>query len=137
MGTALGNATKQIGAKLNGSDQTCPNCGKPMNGAVWCKNCGYDPREVEREQKETNRPKSNVTEKSNLVKCPDCGRMVSRSASSCPGCGCPFETEQSEPAKKNGSGGVFFAVVFGIIVAVWLLTKILHVEVTGTIVPVK
>ena len=137
MGSALGRAMKQIGSNLSGDGKTCPNCGKPLDRDDWCRNCGYDLREVEQERNETSKPVQSAPVKSNLVKCPDCGRMVSRNATSCPGCGCPFETEQAEPERKSGSGGVFVAVVLGIIVAVWLLTKILHVEITGTIVPIK
>ena len=119
------------------SGKICPNCGKQLDRDDWCRNCGYDLREVEQERNETSKPAQSAPVKSNLVKCPDCGRMVSRNATSCPGCGCPFETEQDEPERKSGSGGVFVAVVLGIIVAVWLLTKILHIEVIGTITPIK
>ena len=43
-----------------------------------------------------------------------------------------------EPQKQGASsGGIFVAVVLGIIVAVWLISQIFHVEITGTITPLK
>lgn len=38
-----------------------------------------------------------------LLKCPDCGKMVSERVTSCPDCGCPreyFESEKKEEIPK-------------------------------------
>ena len=36
-----------------------------------------------------------------LVKCPDCGKMVSPRATSCPVCGCPAEFFEKNPDEKK------------------------------------
>ena len=81
----------------------------------------------------------------NLANCPDCGHVVSMFATSCPGCGRPLvplkqipKEEDERPTSKSSNGfGVFLAIVFGIVVAVWIISKIFHVEITGTLTPMK
>lgn len=56
----------------------------------------------------------------NLMKCPDCGREVSKKATSCPGCGHPFATPQAAvQQKKKGSGclGVIGVLLFAMLAA--------------------
>lgn len=80
-----------------------------------------------------------------LYSCPDCGNMVSIYATSCPQCGRPLvpqgpipDTDREAPQRSGASViGIIFAVVVGILVAIWVASKIFHVEVTGTIVPIK
>lgn len=64
---------------------------------------------------------------SNLTLCPDCGRLVSKSARNCPGCGCPL------PGADKLSGGLLFMLwTIGLLlppltsVAVIVMTSILH-----------
>lgn len=125
MGTALGNAMKQIGASLSGEGQT------------------------------PNEPKTGL--------CPDCGKIVSKLAKTCPHCGRPLdagdviENPENKPVfmrtaedheairnargtnggKQTSTAGIVVAVVIGLLIAVWILTQTMHVEVTGTIVPMK
>ena len=40
-----------------------------------------------------------------LVKCPDCGKMVSPRATSCPVCGCPAEFFEKNPDEKKDADG--------------------------------
>ena len=74
-----------------------------------------------------------------LYPCPECENMVSIYADRCPKCGCPLKAEKRPEPKRQGTsgGGVFLAVVFGIIVAVLILSQILKVEIVGTITPLK
>lgn len=75
----------------------CPQCGSSRITDGKCEYCGFI---IERKKPETpDIPKAaqstpqQGTEPAagsrNLIKCPDCGRMISRYASRCPQCGCP------------------------------------------------
>lgn len=125
MGTALGNATRKLATNMYG------------NG------------------REPNKPKTGL--------CPDCGKIVSKLAKTCPHCGRPLNagdvkenpenkpifrrTEEDNEAirnaressggKQTSTAGVVAAVVIALLIVVWILTQTLHVEVTGTIVPIK
>lgn len=128
----------------------CPKCGSLSLRNGKCFMCGYSTESTSQEDElATQTPQNTPT---NLAPCPDCGHMVSLYATSCPNCGRPLkplkelqtkpvvdeEEEKEMPqGKHNGSGcGTFVAVVLGILVAVWVLSKILHVEITGTITPI-
>lgn len=51
-----------------------------------------------------------------LIKCPECGRMVSDKAASCPGCGCPIrKTVFSEVKKWVINNKILFSAVIGVI----------------------
>lgn len=64
---------------------------------------------------------------SNLTLCPDCGRLVSKSARNCPGCGCPILGMD-----KLSGGLVFMLWTVGLLlppltsVVVVVITSILH-----------
>lgn len=103
------------------------------------KNMEEDERERERLIKQAE-----LMEQPSLFPCPDCGHMVSVYATNCPNCGRPLnpivETPQvDQGAHRQGASGIviFAAIVLGILVAVWIVSKAFHVEVTGTIVPLK
>lgn len=66
--------------------------------------------------------------------CPDCWKQVSKVATTCPHCGRPLKREEE---KKTSTLGIAAAVVIGILVAVWILSKVMHIEITGTIMPIK
>lgn len=85
-------------------------------------------------------------------KCPYCGFMVGKYHDGyCPICKYKFNDEDDIPERKDvpeqkpeqkekqgsSAGGVFVAVVLGIVVGVWLISKLFHIEITGTIVPMK
>lgn len=82
-------------------------------------------------------------------KCPYCGFMVGKYHDGyCPICKYTFNDEDDLPERKeepkeqhekkgSSAGGVFVAVVLGIVVGVWLISKLFHIEITGTIVPMK
>ena len=125
MGTALGNAMKQIGSNLSGNGQT------------------------------PNEPKTGL--------CPDCGKIVSKLARTCPHCGRPLDpgdvkenpenkpilqrtmedneairnARESNGGKQTSTAGIVVAVVIALLIVVWILTQTMHVEVTGTITPIK
>ena len=44
---------------------------------------------------------------------------------------------ESNGGKQTSTAGIVVAVVIGLLIVVWILTQTLHVEVTGTIVPIK
>lgn len=127
---------------------SCPKCGSLFFRDGKCFTCGYTAEQSLQE----NEQQPQETNLCNLAPCPDCGHNVSLYATSCPNCGRPLkplkelqtkpvvdeEEEKEMPqGKPNGSGcGTFVAVVLGILVAVWILSKILHVEITGTITPI-
>lgn len=128
MGTALENTTRKLVTNLYG------------NG---------------REPNEPNEPKTGL--------CPDCGKIVSKLAKTCPHCGRPLnagdvmENPENKPilqrtmkdnemirnardsngGKQTSAAGIVVAVVIALLIVVWILTQTLHVEVTGTIVPIK
>ena len=97
----------------------CPKCGGMYMKAGRCETCGFIIDEAMANQN-VSKPKHETTEHSNLMPCPDCGRMISKDAHSCPQCGCPFpgnEKRESPPKvvvqKKSGSGvlGTIIAIV--------------------------
>jgi len=48
------------------------------------------------------------------------------------------DMKKEDGPRKGVSGfGVFVAVVFGILVAFWIASKIFHIEIFGTITPMK
>jgi uncharacterized membrane protein YvbJ len=64
-----------------------------------------------------------------LIPCPDCGKEVSDSAPSCPGCGRPIATGKISDAEISGKGeGIFmkslncgcYIVIFVILVVVFV-----------------
>lgn len=130
----------------------CPHCGAFSLQNGKCFSCGYS-AENSQQEIEQQVSQGQTSASTNLAPCPDCGHMVSMYATSCPNCGRPLKPikelqtkpveekteEDPEPQKtEKGNGcGTFFAVVLGILVAVWILTKILRIEVTGTIMPIK
>ena len=71
---------------------------------------------------------------SNLQPCPDCERSVSRSALTCPGCGCPLEAPQEEnkyPALVAiAELNKFFAIVVPILCLIGLIL-VLNADVPG------
>ena len=128
----------------------CPECGKEtvINGK--CINCGYVLWEYDPTKMKESIPKEkSVKEKPERLKCPHCGKE-SLINGFCRECGYEILGEKTketltkkdtpaESSEKHGiSGlGVFLAVVFGIVVAVWIISKIFRVEITGTIIPLK
>ncbi len=84
---------------------------------------------------------------SKLIPCPDCGNQVSRYATSCPKCGRPFSSEnivaQAAHTGRSSSGrglsvlAIALAVVIGILVAIWIASKIFHFEIFAFIAPMQ
>ncbi len=72
-----------------------------------------------------------------VMACPDCGWMVSVNADRCPHCGRVLESPR-ERAQSAWSRAImiFLAVVLGIVVAVWIISKVFHLEITGMITPI-
>lgn len=44
---------------------------------------------------------------------------------------------ESNGGKQTSTAGIVVAVVIALLIVVWILTQTMHVEVTGTIVPIK
>ena len=123
----------------------CPECGKNTVVNGTCRNCGCvlwenDPDQPVPDIKPKEPPKPEI------IKCPICGKQSVRKGI-CRECGYELEgneenTEseiEEEPvsastAEKHGPSGftIFIAVVLGIVAAVWIITKIFHIEITGT-----
>ena len=74
------------------ANTTCPRCGSAHIKDGKCEYCGCT-IETAREAPaggsggEESTPKASGNRK--LFRCPDCGRMISRDAQTCPNCGCP------------------------------------------------
>ena len=117
----------------------CPKCGGRMSVDGICYDCGFDECANGLMQQPDEKPAQRQVPNMNLARCADCGQLVSIHAARCPHCGCEFESDEPEEEErpKRSNGGVFWAVVFGILVAVYILSKTMHVEITGTIVPMK
>ena len=127
----------------------CPQCGRQTLKGDYCSNCGFklnDSYGSQMPQVPSNQP----VIPPNLAPCPDCGNLVSMYATSCPRCGRPLNplktldepdnsgnANNQQPARSGGGCGTFLAVLFGILAAVWILSKILKIEITGTIIPIK
>ena len=74
------------------ANTTCPRCGSAHIKDGKCEYCGCiiesareAPAGISGEEKDTLKDTGN----GQLLKCPDCGRMISRDAQTCPNCGCP------------------------------------------------
>lgn len=74
------------------ANTTCPRCGSARIKDGKCEYCGCiiesareAPAGGSGEEKDTLKDTGN----GQLLKCPDCGRMISRDAQTCPNCGCP------------------------------------------------
>ena len=142
------NQPGSINPAVPESNNACPQCGSLMFRNGRCYNCGFVAgNDIITQMTPTQNTQSVYPP--NLAPCPDCKHLVSLYATSCPNCGRPLkplkemtDIDDNEPIQrqpeKSGSGcGTFVAVVFGILVAVWILTKILRIEITGTIIPIK
>lgn len=53
-----------------------------------------------------------------LIKCPECGKEVSKKAPSCPNCGNPIKGS----AQEMGGCGLFFLIVGAIVVAAIIIS---------------
>ena len=134
----------------------CPQCGSLMFQNRRCYKCGFafenNDSNAQMIEPQNNQPVSQNNQPvypPNLVPCPDCNHLVSLYATSCTNCGRPLkpmkelsdtdenEPIQTQPENSGGGCGTFVAVVLGILVAVWILSKILRIEITGTIIPIK
>ncbi len=61
-----------------------------------------------------------------LIKCPECGRMVSDKAASCPGCGCPIKKNIFTEVKKwiTNNKTLFTAIIGAIVICVVVIVVI-------------
>lgn len=132
-------AEESVSGRETHMETVCTNCGSELDVRGHCRECGYSTEENEEGADEAEEKR--VAEQPKLIPCPDCGNEVSLYATSCPKCGRPLnpvKMEEAEPRRKGTNGVVvFIAVVLGILVAIWIASKIFHVELTGTITPMK
>lgn len=70
--------TIKAGKNLAGTTCNCPACG----GAI----------QIPSASSPSPPPLHEVAKVGRLMECPDCGKLISKSVSSCPSCGCPFTT---------------------------------------------
>ena len=98
----------------------CPKCGGMYVKDGKCETCGFVAFEQKTRQSAPESQTPNPGNKaSNLMCCPDCGRMISKDAVSCPQCGCPFpgnmKTIQPQASSAQRKSGIS---VLGVIVAI-------------------
>lgn len=107
----------------------CPKCGGMYMKAGRCETCGFIVDAALAKQSVTPQPapvqENAQPEYRNLMTCPDCGKLISKDALSCPQCGCPFPgnmkglVPQNTPVqKKTGPGvlGIILGIVIGLLV---------------------
>ena len=118
----------------------CPKCGGMYLKDGRCETCGFQIIEKPSVLKQApmNQPdkfhpidNQSVGNSTNLMQCPDCGKMISKDAISCPQCGCPFPgNEKGRDAqhvivqKKSGVGfvGLLLAIVLGGLI-IWYIVS--------------
>lgn len=112
----------------------CPNCGGIYLKDGKCETCGLLIDESKRDQQQQTVQKnhsdqSQVTLPKNLMRCPDCGQMISKDAYTCPRCGCPFpgnmpraKNENRSSGRKSGTGilGTIVAIVVAALI-IWYI----------------
>lgn len=106
----------------------CPKCGGMYMKEGRCETCGFIIDEALANRSE---PKQDpIVMNKNLMPCPDCGRMISKDAISCPQCGCPFPAnnqhfgpQQKVVVQKNSGAGVLGTIVAIVIagLALWYI----------------
>lgn len=127
----------------------CENCGKVVKSGM--KTCPFCRKPVDTEVPDTgNQEQGRKYEEPKVILCPVCGSKNTK-RKHCFDCGYDFmdddeqkaaepdESPSNDPAEhKHVSGiGIFIAVVLGILVAIWIASKIFEVKVTGTITPMR
>lgn len=127
----------------------CENCGKVVRSGM--KTCPYCQKPVDMEMPDTGDPERvQIPEVPKVVLCPVCGSKNTKRMH-CFDCGYDFTDEDELKAadqdespsggateQKHVSGiGIFVAVVLGILVAIWIASKLFEVKITGTITPIK
>ncbi len=91
---------------------SCPKCGSVYIKQGKCTECGYIIDTEKGQQFNASAPRDT------LMQCPDCGRMISKNALSCPQCGCPFpgnypqtKSQEQSPAKSSGGTGILGTII--------------------------
>ena len=112
---------------------SCPKCGGMYMNAGRCETCGYMIDSFQTRQQSASPNEQSIlqqdvgpiSENRNLMKCPDCGRMISKDALFCPQCGCPFSgnmraasAPQTNRRQSGGIGvlGIACGVLIGLLV---------------------
>ena len=100
----------------------CPRCGSTRITDGKCEYCGFI---FERKKPETPTPQQEpeaAARNRNMIKCPDCGRMISRYASPCPHCGRPVPqigASSSELDRRRHIIGTVLAVMVVIAIIIF------------------
>lgn len=126
----------------------CPSCGSGMDNGdekIVCKcfTCGnisggsleyfLDNGKSSHDSGETRLENRNI----NLIDCPECGKKISKKASSCPNCGYPIEIQKEISNTKNRKGNIsknriiIFVVTFCCIITLIVGVFILNNRATG------
>jgi len=85
----------------------CCKCGKENNwDADFCGSCGTKIKGIIAAEKTQSDLPAKKPDSINLIACVDCGKQISASARSCPGCGRPtfVALEEDKKTKRNKRG---------------------------------
>ena len=111
----------------------CPKCGGMYVSDGRCMNCGYvvsEPKDKSAQestgsQQPTESQSTTDQPRNNLMRCPDCGKVISKDAYMCPHCGCPFpgnfKGATQQPTPKGNSGLGLFGTIVAIVVAILIV----------------
>ncbi len=107
----------------------CPKCGGMYLQDGRCTTCGYaiasSPQKKDDTAQQAAEQSTKPRPSSNLMYCPDCGKIISKDAYACPQCGCPFPgnfkgiTQQTKTQSKPGLG--FFGTIVAIVVSILII----------------
>lgn len=109
------------------SNLKCPQCGLVnFAGAEVCKRCEAELKEVQAAAKNPN-----------LSQCPDCNRLVSNQAESCPKCGRFFRVLRPQPSFDRDRGWWAFTIGWGILASgfilfvIWVVIAVILIALFG------
>ena len=114
----------------------CKECGNPLDDGnetiAWKCSCGN----VEARNLKSFFPNYGaVTEEiiisSNLVKCPDCGKEISRKAKSCPNCGCPINQKNISKIFKQGALENVIFLCGAIIILCVIIVNVIFIKISN------
>jgi predicted RNA-binding Zn-ribbon protein involved in translation (DUF1610 family) len=114
------------------SNIKCPQCGLVnFAGAEKCKRCDADLSKIVEVVEQERVTRAVEARRPNLFPCPDCERMISRNAESCPNCGRFMQRLGAMTVDRRGWAGTIALGIFLIGVLYVLATVLIFTLLLG------